>query len=518
MPQLYEKAVITDGGAALLSKAQAGKIKMEFTRAVIGSGEYSFEEKKLESLGKRTTLKAQQNSYLLSGIEVMPDHIVKVTALVTNQDPVNNTVLVNEGYYINEIGLYAKEQGSSEEMLFCIITAAEKGDYMPAYNGSSPAQIIQDFFITISNTASVEVDVQNGAVALASDVRDIRKTLETKQDCFVSRIDLSGSAYDQSTYYPVTGTPIPKGGLYKIHVYTTFDMDAHPTWATNAAGYTCNMELYDKGQCWGQADGAAICTDYSAKHTSQLPCGYLQMPHTSTPVLTLRGGGIYYVETGYESEWTVQTDVYTYEGDTVRPGTKRTLKFDRATIFADLNGNVAGKVNGYTLGKNVPSDAQLTDTVYTHPLTHAATMITEDTTHRFVTDAEKEQWSKILTFEKQMDNILSYRSIRFNTVEGNYWVESNGEVWKTSYSGMECARIPASQGEMYKIRCDTSIGRPIMGVQILEGETVYIQNVTITRNVDDGYYYCTIGEGVDELYINNNMQGVIEIYKKLEKE
>lgn len=178
-------------------------------------------------------------------------------------------------------------------------------------------------------------------------------------------IDLSGSEYDQNIYYPVTGTPIPKGGLHKIHAYTTFDMGAHPTWATNAAGYTCNMEIYDKAQTWGQADSAAICTDYSSKHASQLPLGYLQMPHSSTPVLTLRGGGIYYVATDYESEWTVQTDVYTYEGDTVRPGTKRTLKFDRATVFADIN----GKVNGYTLGKTVPSNALFTDTVYTHPTT-----------------------------------------------------------------------------------------------------------------------------------------------------
>ena len=30
---------------------------------------------------------------------------------------------------------------------------------------------------------------------------------------------------------------------------------------------------------------------------------------------------------------------------------------------------------------------------YTHPSTHAATMITEDSTHRFVTDTEKSTWN-----------------------------------------------------------------------------------------------------------------------------
>lgn len=175
MPQPYGKAVMTDGGAALLCKAQAGKIKIEFTRVVTGSGVYSTTEKTLEALQARSALKEQKNSYPLSGIEIMSDHTIKVTALVTNQNPVNNAVLVNEGYYINEMGLYAKGQGDSEEILFCVTTTVATGDYMPAYNGNSPAQIVQDYFITISNTANVVVDVQNGAVALAVDLNAIKK-------------------------------------------------------------------------------------------------------------------------------------------------------------------------------------------------------------------------------------------------------------------------------------------------------------------------------------------------------
>ena len=32
-------------------------------------------------------------------------------------------------------------------------------------------------------------------------------------------------------------------------------------------------------------------------------------------------------------------------------------------------------------------------TEYTHPSTHAATMITEDSTHRFITDTERNNWN-----------------------------------------------------------------------------------------------------------------------------
>ena len=47
----------------------------------------------------------------------------------------------------------------------------------------------------------------------------------------------------------------------------------------------------------------------------------------------------------------------------------------------------------HTLDKSVPSNAVFTDTVYTHPDSHPATMITQDNTHRFVTDAEKTVWN-----------------------------------------------------------------------------------------------------------------------------
>lgn len=162
-------------------------------------------------------------------------------------------------------------------------------------------------------------------------------------------IDLTDSKYDRNTWYPVTGTMIPKGGLHKIHVLTTFDMGAHPSWATNEAGYTCNMEVYDKAQTWGQTDGATIATDYSWKHTSLRPCGYLQMTHTSTPVVLLRGGGIFSIETDYASEWEIHTTVYTHEGDTVRPGSASKFLFDRATIFANIDGNVTGDVSNGTV-------------------------------------------------------------------------------------------------------------------------------------------------------------------------
>ena len=51
------------------------------------------------------------------------------------------------------------------------------------------------------------------------------------------------------------------------------------------------------------------------------------------------------------------------------------------------------KVDNSRVLTDVPTNAKFTDTVYTHPSTHAATMITESTTKRFVSDVEKANWN-----------------------------------------------------------------------------------------------------------------------------
>lgn len=168
MPQPYNHAVITDAGISLLNKAQAGQCAIQFTRMAAGNGVYEPEEKTASALQKRTGLKSEKNSYPLSSVGLMPGGGVKLTALITNQDPATGEVLVNEGYYINEIGLFAKEKGGngSIEVLYSITTAVEDGDYMPPYNGGNPVQIGQEYHASVSR--DVEVFVQySGAVMLA---------------------------------------------------------------------------------------------------------------------------------------------------------------------------------------------------------------------------------------------------------------------------------------------------------------------------------------------------------------
>lgn len=75
-------------------------------------------------------------------------------------------------------------------------------------------------------------------------------------------------------------------------------------------------------------------------------------------------------------------------------------KFALKTDIPDslpADGGNADTVNGHTVNADVPADAKFTDTVYTHPESHPASMITEDTSHRFITDAEQTKYETAYT-------------------------------------------------------------------------------------------------------------------------
>lgn len=175
--QIYDDAVVTDLGLQLLNRVQAGEAQVQFTRIVVGDGTYTGEEKDPRVLGGSTSLKSARDSYALSSVEVASATSVRVTALITNQDPVTAEAIVTEGYCINEMGLYAKERDgdSSTEVLYSITTAkGELGDYMPPYNGHSPAQIIHEYYVTVSNAAEVSINLTGAGAAMLAEVAEAK--------------------------------------------------------------------------------------------------------------------------------------------------------------------------------------------------------------------------------------------------------------------------------------------------------------------------------------------------------
>lgn len=160
MPQLFEPAILTTSGAELLAAAQAGSVTIEFTKIAVGDGMFS----DTENLRERTSLKSEKNAYVISGKSIVGNSTVKLTAVLTNQDPVTLKSLVTNGYYINEIGLYARAAGGDELLYSIAKTAGEKGDYMPSLS-EGPTQVKQAYYVTVNDSLTVTVEDKNAETA-----------------------------------------------------------------------------------------------------------------------------------------------------------------------------------------------------------------------------------------------------------------------------------------------------------------------------------------------------------------
>lgn len=75
---------------------------------------------------------------------------------------------------------------------------------------------------------------------------------------------------------------------------------------------------------------------------------------------------------------------------------KFALKTDIPTTLP-ADGGDADTVGGHTVATDVPANAKFTDTIYSHPANHPASMITEDSTHHFITDIEQTKYEAAYT-------------------------------------------------------------------------------------------------------------------------
>lgn len=221
MPQ-FNKAVMTDVGASLLARAMAESVTLDFVAIVVGDGSYSDSEKESASLRQRTSLKGFRVSYEPSAIKRESANVVKVSAVISNVRPGTDVPLVSEGFNINEVGLMAKV-GTQDPILFSIcVVSGSTGDYMPAFTGDNPAQVVQDYLTSVGSEANVSFNLPLTAYALASDmsetVRFVPQSLSESEKT-QARANLGVSAIVYTTVEPTEGAPAsePEGTLIAVY-------------------------------------------------------------------------------------------------------------------------------------------------------------------------------------------------------------------------------------------------------------------------------------------------------------
>lgn len=155
MAGIFNEAVLTKKGIALLAKAQAGQCTIQLTKAVTGNGSYSDGE----DIASRTKLKSQKQEFSLETVTVQNVSNVFVKFVITNRKSASD--VLKEGYYVKEIGLCATDPDESE-ILYAIATAVtDQWDYMPSYNDLIPSTITVDILTEVANASEVIIEAPN---------------------------------------------------------------------------------------------------------------------------------------------------------------------------------------------------------------------------------------------------------------------------------------------------------------------------------------------------------------------
>ena len=155
----FKPGVPTANGLALLAKWQLGRGTPTITRAVIGSGSYTASE----VITNRTALKSQKLSVGISTKYITSASTVLLKAVF------DNTTL-STGFKVTEIGVYASDPDDGEILYSMAVSADESvADYLPAYNGSYPSEIVFNYQIEVSNAETVTIQAGTGAYAPADD-------------------------------------------------------------------------------------------------------------------------------------------------------------------------------------------------------------------------------------------------------------------------------------------------------------------------------------------------------------
>lgn len=164
----FNNIIVTNKGQELLTKAIAESKRIEFTRAATATDIYDVTQSlELEMLSEVQSV----------GIsKIVPNGLnkYKITVAVENSN-------LQEGYYLNTIGIYAKIENEESEILYAVVSANEsKGIYMAAYNKIRITGVEFNLTLAISNTNNFILEVSPSAIATQQDISDLYEQIEAK--------------------------------------------------------------------------------------------------------------------------------------------------------------------------------------------------------------------------------------------------------------------------------------------------------------------------------------------------
>ena len=165
----YGKAYITTQGAVLAAKTLQSKI-LKFSKFAVGSGDIISED--LENIKELLGLVNPITDFTITRLSRDTDTQVTVKGVFKNTD-------VTEAFYLKELGLFAIDSDTGEEVLFAYINFGDKAEYI----GPSLSEKKEHFYNMIravDNSDNVTIEVNPSAVYVTE--KELQEALDTKSN------------------------------------------------------------------------------------------------------------------------------------------------------------------------------------------------------------------------------------------------------------------------------------------------------------------------------------------------
>ena len=170
------KKVLTAAGSALHAKCLAGtSSSIEFTRFQLGNGTYTGSES-TEALAAMVALKSPKNTFPVTKAEVVNNATCKLTLNASNLE-------VTEGYYVTEVGVFAKGSDGNEILYSITVADPEHPDWMPAFNNVAPGSLRYIDYMSVGNATSITIKVSPGGLVSIEDFEELELRVNAEKVC-----------------------------------------------------------------------------------------------------------------------------------------------------------------------------------------------------------------------------------------------------------------------------------------------------------------------------------------------
>ena len=186
--------ILTRAGRQILTRALIGQ-PLTFTRAAVGTGQAPADAEGL------TALVDERRSLAIAKMDTPGDGTASVEVVLTNAG-------VEQGFFVREIGLFARDPATDEERLYAYANAGDRSDFLPAAGGASLVEQIIRLITVIDQAETVTAEISDSLVlATQADLDALRdqmgadmgaleaqtaETLDTLRQAALGRVSLDG--------------------------------------------------------------------------------------------------------------------------------------------------------------------------------------------------------------------------------------------------------------------------------------------------------------------------------------